>query len=1242
MSIDKFGQNLAVQVLIKEGEKPQFESDDLSDLQEKLDDRGVLYTVERIPANELTVPSEGSLDKGVVKEKADKIKEKEEVRPAVISKDYDIIDGRHEVRALGELKGEDHKVPVLRVHLPTSEAMGMLNDVQTQLNEQEGEMDVVVVFSGRFQPFHRGHYKAYEHLVNRFGRNKVYLGTSNKVDKPRSPFTFDQKKKIITSLFDVPHEHVVEVKNPYAPKEVLDNYDSEGTAYVAAVSKKDEGRLLGSDYFDAYEAGKDLEGYDDSGYVYTTPMAGFTIQGEEISGTNIRETFRNEDIPEEEKKEFFKYIYGEFNQSIYDLMTKRLKEGRVLSDKLIEQFLLDKRFDRALNRTKSVLQEISTGGKVGIVDDGPVTWYSEFDDYQEANEELARLFGFDILNYIADYIDDDFKIDGQPFDSFYPTGIGPKGAVEGDIEDVYLPYSEAMAEAAGYEILDYMGATDEDYIASLYHDPDKNIADALGEPETAQDVEDEAEGLEDEPTEGPDREEELQGDDEEEKAGSDDYEGDEEITDVDEQEPINENRDLSKLIENVKKKLNGDRLLQEGGGAGHSKKANVDMVKCKECEKEFEQIQYRHLEYKHNMTMDEYKEKYPNANLVSEEVRQKISDNNPMHNKENRKKVSDNNPMKKEKNRKKISEALSGRCKPHMKGEKNPAKRDDVRKKISEGVKESYENNPSLRELRAKTVGKSTFSEQYKEKMYESGEWIRPEEKDKFEQYKEKVRRYTEKTLRENKSKFKNLDKRGRNEYHVDHEYSIQSAFQNDIKPEVVSHHSNLRLIPHHINESKGSKNSKDKKQFIKDVVNTKDGRKLLQAGGGAGHMNHPFEDLDLTFGDLKNMVNLAFEGNLDIEEQPVEKVDGQNLMISWKNGDLVAARNKGHLRNFGEDAMDLRDLVNKFEGRGAIREAFEYAFRDLSIALSEVSDKKLEEVFQEGRKWMSLEVIYPAAKNVVDYGESFIVFHGLIEHDENGNAIDFKKDPAYRLADLVEEVDQKAQDEFEILSPPEVELPNIQLEDLRSELVGNIEDYMSEYDMSNSNRVMDWHEEWWEEFIREKADEFDYDIPEHVVAGLIKRWAWGNKSGKNGYGLRTFKSEVDHEDFKSWAREFDKNDYRDQFKENIRPIENVFLRLGTEVLKRIETVLTTDPEHTQEDIQKQLADVRAQLEDVPADSGKVEKLQKEMSRLESAGGIDEIAALEGIVFQYDGKVFKLTGQFSSLNQIIGMMKYDR
>ncbi len=951
MSINKLSKSLAFQLLEEQGEKPQFEADHLSKVQEILDERGVLYTVEQVPANELTVIQADGLSEKLVNEKADRIKKEEEVKPVVVSEEYDIIDGRHEVRAIGEVKNENHKLPVVRVHLPSSEATGMLNDIQRQITEDQKDMTVVAVFSGRFQPFHRGHYQVYEHLRNRFGRNNTYIGTSNKVDPPRSPFTFDQKKKIITSLFDVPHENVVEVKNPYGPKEILDQYDENTTAYVSAVSEKDKGRLLGSGYFNEYppEDGE-LIGYRDGGYVYTTPMAGFTFRGDEISGTRVREAFRTDDIPEQEKKDFFKYIYGTFNQEVYDLMTKRLTESNDFNGKLIEAFLIERGIGRAVKTAKrklsyKLIKEGSTVKKISGVDDGPTTWYERLEDYQEQTDAQAQVLGYEVLDYITDHMDDSLKQSGLPFDSFYPTGMGPTGAVENPRE-IYEPFAEAVAEAAGYELLSWMGTLDEDDIMSLHHDDTDNIAIAFGNAE----------------------------------AGTD---------------PSNsgDEQEVGKSIQ--------DRLEDFGG----------------------------------------------------------------------------NNNMQ--------------------------------------------DLNDPINEI-------------------------------------------------------------------------VQSVKKN-----------------------------------------------LLKEGGGHGHMNHPFEDLDLTFGDLKNMINLAFDGNLDIEEEPVEKVDGQNLMISWKDGDLCAARNKGHIKNFGEGAMDLRDLIDKFEGRGAIREAFEYAFRDLAIALSEVRNDKLQEMFENGRKWMSLEVIYPAAKNVMDYGDSFIVFHGVIEHDKNGNAVDFKKDAAYRLAELVEKVDQKVQEEFEIVSPPEVDLPNIQLEDLRSELVGEVEDYMAEYGMSNDNKVMDWHEEWWEEFIREKAEEYDYDIPEHVVAGLIKRWAWGNKSGEDGYGLRTFKSQVEDEDFKSWADAFDKNDYKEQFKENIKPIEEVFLRLGTEVLKRIETVLAVDPEHTEEDIKQQLQDVRQELDGAPADESSVQTLQQQMDRLKNAGGIDDIA-LEGIVFQYDGKTYKLTGSWAPLNQIVGIMKYGR
>jgi hypothetical protein len=59
--------------------------------------------------------------------------------------------------------------------------------------------------------------------------------------------------------------------------------------------------------------------------------------------------------------------------------------------------------------------------------------------------------------------------------------------------------------------------------------------------------------------------------------------------------------------------------------------------------------------------------------------------------------------------------------------------------------------------------------------------------------------------------------------------------------------------------------------------------RELITEGGAYGHMAHPFDDKDLTFKDLKNIIDMGLGGRLDREDNVTEKLDGQNLMISWR-----------------------------------------------------------------------------------------------------------------------------------------------------------------------------------------------------------------------------------------------------------------------------------------------------------------------------------------------------------------------
>ena len=48
------------------------------------------------------------------------------------------------------------------------------------------------------------------------------------------------------------------------------------------------------------------------------------------------------------------------------------------------------------------------------------------------------------------------------------------------------------------------------------------------------------------------------------------------------------------------------------------------------------------------------------------------------------------------------------------------------------------------------------------------------------------------------------------------------------------------------------------------------------------------------------------------------------------------------------------------------------------------------------------------------------------------------------------------------------------------------------------------------------------------------------------------------------------------------------------------------------------------------------------MARLDRIGGIESIFPTEGIVFKYKGKIYKLTGTFAAINQLLGIMKYGR
>ena len=61
-------------------------------------------------------------------------------------------------------------------------------------------MNTIVIYPGRFHPFHRGHKASYDFLAKQYGPDNVYIATSDVQAPITSPFSFADKQKMISKL----------------------------------------------------------------------------------------------------------------------------------------------------------------------------------------------------------------------------------------------------------------------------------------------------------------------------------------------------------------------------------------------------------------------------------------------------------------------------------------------------------------------------------------------------------------------------------------------------------------------------------------------------------------------------------------------------------------------------------------------------------------------------------------------------------------------------------------------------------------------------------------------------------------------------------------------------------------------------------------------------------------------------------------------------------------------------------
>ena len=399
----------------------------------------------------------------------------------------------------------------------------------------------------------------------------------------------------------------------------------------------------------------------------------------------------------------------------------------------------------------------------------------------------------------------------------------------------------------------------------------------------------------------------------------------------------------------------------------------------------------------------------------------------------------------------------------------------------------------------------------------------------------------------------------------------------------------------------------------------------VLNEGGAYQHIPHVYEDLELSFKDLKNIIKgIAFNKINNL----TEKVDGVNLMVTKKDGDILFSRNTTQSKNYGENALNIIDFKFFIEEKdlpSAVKQAFIDAATQLEFVLSQININ-----FEDGKKWLSVEIIDTNIQNVIPYNHNEIIFSDWVTLDEDGEVVFSTSTDLKRLADKCNELSDnpfyivpanKVEVESESIDKKIIEKFISLIDDLGddSELLGNyvidiFYDYLNETAELNNINFND---------LKRKDDG-------ELIENLLSRWIFDDKTipiNKLTKSLsddeKNFIYQVDEEKGKIIA-------------EILEPIEQIFIDFGVYIISHLNNIINRNTDFSNDILDKLNNNI-----DLLSDSDDIEDIEFVKNQLHRIGGrYDKLTPSEGIVFKYKSKLFKLTGVFGPINQLIGKNKF--
>ncbi len=393
----------------------------------------------------------------------------------------------------------------------------------------------------------------------------------------------------------------------------------------------------------------------------------------------------------------------------------------------------------------------------------------------------------------------------------------------------------------------------------------------------------------------------------------------------------------------------------------------------------------------------------------------------------------------------------------------------------------------------------------------------------------------------------------------------------------------------------------------LQEYIDNKYYETVLFEGGLAGHMSHPIDYDDMTGDDLKDMVQHLFTGNLT---EMKEKLDGVNIQATVNTaGEVVFIRNKGDL-NSERGGMTIEDMANKWADKPSVAKNYVRAGEVIKRIFTNISNKFFNPD-ADTKVIVNCECISAGQTNVMIYSKDRVAFHGTATYKNVNGKWQLESTNEGEPAEV-----RKAADGIDEAAPR----PHLVIKDI---------DAAKQYADKASRQIDKIFAN-----IGISSTIGDYKKAQYML--IAPDWARNDEcfnrlvNSDKTINLRELKKRYPE------LPEYEKSKAcKKLLKDIMSELDTVFSDIGNNLIDMLDGFTNGDnTEVVKSELLKQLNDVTDMVEHSGTEEMR-EVLRQSIARLEKLSS--KVNAAEGVVFEYKGKLMKLTGSFSALNQIFGV-----